>query len=56
MFPRARRVEGEKQIQYLGEKIFGLQNSRKPANNQADVIAVYKQRIRELKKWMAGEK
>jgi len=56
MFARARRIEGEKQIEYFKEKIFGLENSRKPATNQTDVIAAYKQRIREVKKWMAGEK
>jgi hypothetical protein len=55
MWPKDRIKWGEKQISYLGEKIYGLQNSRKPASNQADVVGAYKQRVKEIKKWMAGE-
>jgi hypothetical protein len=56
MWAKDRIKWGDKQISYLGEKIYGLQNSRKAATNQTDVIAAYKQRIRDIKKWMAGEK
>jgi len=55
MFPGKRPAWGEKHIEYLKEKIYGLENSRKPAANRSEVIAIYKQRIRDTKKWMAGE-
>ena len=56
MFPKDRLKWGDRTIDRLKEKIFALENSRKPASNQKDLVACYKARIKEIKKWMEGEK
>lgn len=55
MAPRLRPQYGDKAIELCKEKIFAQENKRPPAANAKEVIAAYKARIREIKKWQAGE-
>ena len=52
---RLRPKLGEQMIDRFKEKIFALENSRSPMPNRADLVAAYKQRIKAVKNWMAGE-
>jgi hypothetical protein len=55
-FMGKRPTQGEQQINYCKEKIRIITETRTPAPNAADVVAVYRARIKEIRKWMAGEK
>lgn len=54
-FMGKRSKQGEKMIDLAKEKIFALEHARPPKPNAAAMIAAYKARIRDVKKWMAGE-
>ena len=56
MAARLRPAWGEKAIDTCKGKIYALEQSRNPIPNRQEVIAAYKQRIKDVKKWMVGER
>lgn len=54
MVMRLRRKHGPDMIERLKEKIFALENNRKPVGNRKEIVAAYKARIRDVKNWMDG--
>jgi len=42
-------------IELCKEKIHALDNNRKPPVNAKEIVAAYRQRIKEVRGWMAGE-
>lgn len=55
MVARLRPKAGEGMIEFCKGKIYALEQSRNPAPNRAEVIAAYKQRIKNVRNWVAGQ-
>lgn len=53
--PRLRTGIGEKMIDLCKEKIYATEFKNPPPPNGREIIAAYKKRIRDVKKWIAGE-
>jgi len=54
MIVRLRQKHGPEMIDRHKERIYAMENSRRPLPNQKEIIALYRQRIRDIKNWMDG--
>ena len=53
-FQRIKQKDGPAMIERLKTRIGAMDQSRTPLPNQKEIIAVYRQRIRDIKNWMDG--
>jgi hypothetical protein len=54
-FARLRPKQGEEMIEFCKQRIYAVEQSRTPVLNRAEIIVAYKQRIKAVKNWMAGQ-